>query len=67
MPAQLAAQGGLLLGHRPVAMCFAPLSHTTQRPVEAGLGRLVFDDPTPLPGAPPIGGEAEQVEAALTL
>lgn len=67
MSLELATQHLLLFQQRSVTVEPTPLPHLPQRAAEAGLGRLALHDPTPLPGAPLVVGEAEQVESALPL
>ena len=67
MAAELLVQHRPLFRHRQVALATAPCVETTHGPGEPGLGRLALHHPAPLPGAPPIMGEPEHVEAAFLL
>jgi hypothetical protein len=64
---ELATQRRLLGRHRPVAVRSAPVTDVPQGTGETVLGRLALHYPTPLPGAPPEGGEPQQHKAALAL
>ena len=67
MTSQLAAQRRVLVAHLPVPMYPAPLANPPQHSAESVFRRLALHDPSPLPGAPPIVGEPQHREAALSL
>ena len=63
MPPQFLTQGPVLLLEWTVPMPPAPLGDRSQRPTPSIGGGFAFDNPVPFARAPPVMGEAQQVEA----